>query len=137
MSEHLNLQPVKTSKIFGVLKMGANNTDKQVIRQLQLQGYNEHEIQHQAGVHYLCVRSFMQLNDPNYKETQAPITPETQHLHDRIAELEKEKDVEHRKEADQVASDAKAKDTRKNRTKATPKSNPKPQAASAVTADDY
>lgn len=90
-TEHLNLQPVKTSKIFGVLKMGANNTDQKVIRMMQLQGYDEFEIQSRAGVHYLTVRSFMQAYNPNFVETPVPPTPETQHLHDRIAELEKEK----------------------------------------------
>ncbi len=91
----LNLQKRKTSKIFGITKMGANQTDQNVIKRMQLQGYNEFEIQSEAGVHFSVVRSFMAhfakqpgYTGPDYVETNAPITPETQHLHDKIAELE-------------------------------------------------
>lgn len=88
VDEHLNLQKPKSSKIFGVLKTGANNSDQVLIKALQQNGYNEHEIQSESGVHYSVVRSFMAHNDEDFEETDAPITPETAHLHDRIAELE-------------------------------------------------
>lgn len=91
----LNLQKPKTSKIFGVIKMGANNTDQNVIKRLQLMGYNEFEIQSEAGVHFTVVRSFMKhfseqkgYTGPEFVESNAPVTAETQHLHDKIAELE-------------------------------------------------
>jgi len=86
--EHLNLQKPKSSKIYGVIKMGANNTDQVLIKSLQSQGYNEHEIQSESGVHHSIVRTFMALNDPDFKPTDAPVTAETKHLHDKIAELE-------------------------------------------------
>jgi len=86
--EHVNLQKPKTSKIFGVVKMGANNTDQIVIKTLQQQGYDEHEIQREAGIHFSVVRSFMKHYDPEFKPSDKPRTPETAHLHDRIAELE-------------------------------------------------
>lgn len=89
MEKQLNLQTYKTSKIFGIVKTGANKTDINVIRGLQQQGYNEHEIQSSSGVSYVVVRTFMKLNDPKFEITELPPTPETQHLHDRIAELEK------------------------------------------------
>jgi len=88
MDDHINLQQPKASKIFGVIKTGANKTDQNLIKALQQQGYNEHEIQHKSGVHYTVVRTFMKFNDPSFVETEAPITPETQHLHDKIAALE-------------------------------------------------
>ena len=86
--EHLNLQEPKTSKIFGVTKMGANSTDVGVIKKFQQMGYNEHEIQRKSGVHFTVVRTFMVDNDPGFIPSEAPVTAETQHLHDRIAELE-------------------------------------------------
>jgi len=88
MAEHMNQMPAKTGKIYGFIKMGANTTDKRAIAQLQKQGYNEHEIQDATGVHYSVVRSFMKANDPDFEPTEAPVTPDTKHLHDRIAELE-------------------------------------------------
>ena len=86
--EHINLQKPKTNKIYGVVKMGANNSDKQAIKSLQKDGYNEHEIQSMAGVHYTVVRTFMKFNDPKFEEVEAAPTADTQHLHDRIDELE-------------------------------------------------
>lgn len=85
--EHMNLQ-AKSNKIFGVVKQGANRTDVNAIRKLQIQGMNEHEIQSDTGVCFSTVRSFMGLNDPDFVETEVSPTPDTQHLHDRIAELE-------------------------------------------------
>lgn len=86
-NDHLNLQ-AKTNKIYGVIKQGANKSDQNVIKALQKQGYDEHEIQSESGVHFQVVRTFMKHNNPDFEETQAAATPDTQHLHDRIAELE-------------------------------------------------
>ncbi len=85
---HINLQAPKTNKIYGVIKQGANKSDQNVIRALQKQGYNEHEIQSEAGVHFSVVRTFMLHNNPDFEISEASPNPDTQHLHDRIAELE-------------------------------------------------
>lgn len=86
--EHHNLQPVKTGKIYGVVKQGASKRDITLIKQLQKQGHNEHEIQRIIGVHFSVIRSFMKFNNPDFEEAEAAPTPDTQHLHDRIKELE-------------------------------------------------
>lgn len=89
MSEkHINLQKPKSNKIYGQIKMGANNSDKVLIKALQKEGYNEHEIQSEAGVHYTVIRAFMKDNNSDFEETEAAPTVDTKHLHDRIAELE-------------------------------------------------
>lgn len=89
MDEHLNLQKPRTSKIYGMIKMGANKSDIIAIKALQKMGLDEHQIQVEAGVHHTVVRSFMKDNDPDFKTSDAPPTADTQHLHDRINVLEK------------------------------------------------
>lgn len=94
MTDHINLQKQKSSKIYACIKMGANRTDQNFIKQLQKQGLNEHEIQSESGIHYTVVQGFMSFFDEKFKPTDAPITPETKALHERIAELEsKESEV--------------------------------------------
>ncbi len=135
MSEHVNLQPKKSSKIFGVIKTGANNTDKVLIRDLAAQGYNEHEIQQRSGVHFKVIRSFMAQQLPEFKATEAPPTADTQHLHDRIAELEAKNS-----RADEPKKTLEKPPVLKTKVKNAPKpkgKTPKPQAAAAVTANDY
>lgn len=100
--EYLNLQKPKSSKIFGILKMGANNTDQVLIKVLQKQGYNEHEIQSEAGVHFSVVRSFMKHYDPSFEPCDPLPTADTQHLHDKIAEQQA---VIDKMEADKTADD--------------------------------
>ena len=88
MSDHINQQIPGSTKVFGVMKEGANRTDQNAIRAYQKAGYNEHEIARELGICFSVVRSFMRHFDKEFKETEAPVTTETKHLHDRIAELE-------------------------------------------------
>lgn len=88
MEDHINLQNPKTSKIFGVIKTGANRTDQNVIKAMQGQGYNEHEIQRETGVNHVVIRSFMKKNNEDFMPTDAPITEENRHYIERIADLE-------------------------------------------------
>ncbi len=88
MSDYINQQLPGSTKIFGVMKEGANRNDQNAIKKYQQAGYNEHEISRELGVSFTVVRSFMSSNDKTFEETEAPVTAETKHLHDRIAELE-------------------------------------------------
>ncbi len=104
IKDHINLQEPKSNKIYGVIKMGANNSDRVLIKALQTEGYNEHEIQSKAGVHHVVIRTFMKVNDANFEETEADPTPDTKHLYDRIAELEAiNKSADDQRVADSIA----------------------------------
>lgn len=95
--EQLNLQEFKTGKIYGVIKQGATKQDINAIKLLQTQGYDEHEIQRTLGVHFSVIRSFMALNAKSkgwkgekFEFSDPAPTPDTQHLHDKIKNLETE-----------------------------------------------
>ncbi len=98
MEKPFNLQ--KTSKIYGVVKQGANRNDANLILAYQKMGYDEHYIQQEIGVHYRVIRSLMAKNAqddekngnknvPVFETKEPQPTADTQHLYDRIAELEK------------------------------------------------
>jgi len=98
MEDHINLQ--KSSKIYGVTKMGATKKDINLILRYQKQGYDEHFVQDEIGVHFMVVRTFMEHNalkdEPNgnknvpvFTSSDPQPTIETKFLYDRIAELEK------------------------------------------------
>lgn len=88
MPDHVNLQAHRTGKIYGIVKMGANRTDMKAIKFYAGQGLDEHEIQQKTGVHFKCIRSFMKSWNVSFTPSEVPPNPDTQHLHDRIAELE-------------------------------------------------
>jgi len=88
MTKHINIQKQKSSKIYACVKQGANRTDQNFIKSLQAQGFDEYEIQAESGVHYAVVQKFMASFDSNFEPKDAPVTPETQALHDKIKKLE-------------------------------------------------